>query len=182
MKGFSAYIAATVAIVLAGCSTATLPAYTYTPTPVVQRAAPQRSARFVAKNESNGLTCLGYYIPGATTSISTEVACNDGQQARITIYPASGSTGSWGVLALADGTVVPASIIYPAVPAITSIQPSIVPPTIAPSPGYYPCAENGSCYGDISTLTGRPKTVSVRGYYRSDGTYVRGHYRSSPRR
>ena len=40
------------------------------------------------------------------------------------------------------------------------------------------CAENGSCYGDTSILTGRAKTVSVRGYYRSDGTYVRGHYRS----
>ena len=44
------------------------------------------------------------------------------------------------------------------------------------------CAENGSCYGDISEATGRPKTVHVSGYYRSDGTYVRGHYRSRPRR
>lgn len=43
------------------------------------------------------------------------------------------------------------------------------------------CAENGSCYGDISPATGRPKTVQVQGYYRSDGTYVRGHYRSKPR-
>jgi hypothetical protein len=40
------------------------------------------------------------------------------------------------------------------------------------------CAENGSCYGEISTQTGKPKTVSVRGYYRRNGTYVRGHYRS----
>ena len=45
-----------------------------------------------------------------------------------------------------------------------------------------PCAENGSCYGDISELTGRPKTVPVQGYYRKDGTYVRGHYRSRPRK
>ena len=44
------------------------------------------------------------------------------------------------------------------------------------------CAENGSCYGDISEKTGRPKTVPVRGYFRKDGTYVRGYYRSSPRR
>lgn len=43
------------------------------------------------------------------------------------------------------------------------------------------CAENGSCYGDISTETGRPKTVEVKGYYRKDGTYVRGHYRSKPK-
>lgn len=40
------------------------------------------------------------------------------------------------------------------------------------------CAENGSCYGDISSLTGRPKTVAVGGYYRKNGTYVRGYYRS----
>ncbi len=44
------------------------------------------------------------------------------------------------------------------------------------------CAENGSCYGDASEATGRPKTVHVKGYYRKDGTYVRGHYRSKPRR
>jgi hypothetical protein len=43
-------------------------------------------------------------------------------------------------------------------------------------------AENGSYYGQISDNTDRPKTVYVRGYYRSDGTYVRSHYRSSPRR
>ena len=40
------------------------------------------------------------------------------------------------------------------------------------------CAENNSCYGDISTKTGRPKTTHVTGYYRRNGTYVRGHYRS----
>jgi hypothetical protein len=40
------------------------------------------------------------------------------------------------------------------------------------------CAENGSCYGDISATTGRAKTTYVNGYTRKDGTYVRGHYRS----
>lgn len=42
-------------------------------------------------------------------------------------------------------------------------------------------AENDSYYGEISEATGRPKTVYVHGYYRKDGTYVRSHYRSSPR-
>lgn len=42
------------------------------------------------------------------------------------------------------------------------------------------CAENGSCYGDISEDTGRPKTINVNGYYRDDGNYVQGHYRSHP--
>lgn len=45
-----------------------------------------------------------------------------------------------------------------------------------------PVAENGSIYGETSPATGRPKTVHVDGYYRKDGTYVRGHYRSAPRR
>jgi hypothetical protein len=45
-----------------------------------------------------------------------------------------------------------------------------------------PIAENGSYYGEISKATGRPKTVYVHGYYRRDGTYVRSHYRSPPRR
>ena len=69
--------------------------------------------------------------------------------------------------------------------AVTATR-QAVPPTSAvreaekvSAPG---CAENGSCYGDISEATGRPKPVHVNGYYRRDGTYVRGHYRSRPSR
>jgi hypothetical protein len=40
-------------------------------------------------------------------------------------------------------------------------------------------AENGSYYGELNK-NGVPKTVPVRGYYRKDGTYVRGYYRSAP--
>jgi hypothetical protein len=58
---------------------------------------------------------------------------------------------------------------------VATVTPKSVQPT-------YGCAENGTCYGDISAATGRPKTVAVQGYFRRDGTYVRGHYRSSPRR
>jgi hypothetical protein len=54
-----------------------------------------------------------------------------------------------------------------------------------PSPDYYPlpptglgCSESGSCYGDISNVTGLPKTDYVRGYFRSDGVYVGSYYRS----
>ena len=62
-------------------------------------------------------------------------------------------------------------------------SPRVTSPIASPPAGRSTvCAENGSCYGDISSLTGRPKTVHVRGYYRADGTYVRGHYRSRPRR
>jgi hypothetical protein len=63
---------------------------------------------------------------------------------------------------------VPApSAAYPLAPALPA------PPYPAPM-----CAENGSCYGDISNITGLPKTTHVNGYFRSDGTYVRGYYRS----
>lgn len=40
--------------------------------------------------------------------------------------------------------------------------------------------ENGSYYGQLNA-NGVPKTVAVKGYYRKDGTYVRGHYRSKPK-
>ena len=74
-------------------------------------------------------------------------------------------------------------------PVKASVQPAAVrtyqptwrpapPPPVRYAPG---CGENGSCYGDISTLTGRPKTSYVRGYTRRDGTYVRSHYRSRRR-
>jgi hypothetical protein len=38
--------------------------------------------------------------------------------------------------------------------------------------------EDGSYYGQLNSLTGKPKTVYVSGYFRRDGTYVRSHYRS----
>jgi hypothetical protein len=38
-------------------------------------------------------------------------------------------------------------------------------------------AENGSYYGQANSY-GVPKTTHVNGYFRKDGTYVRGHYRS----
>jgi hypothetical protein len=51
---------------------------------------------------------------------------------------------------------------------------------ISPMPAYG-IAENGSYYGQPNQY-GIPKTVRVSSYFRKDGTYVRGHYRSSPRR
>jgi|LQAB01.1.fsa_nt_gi hypothetical protein len=37
-------------------------------------------------------------------------------------------------------------------------------------------------FGDFFSKTSRPKTVKVKSYTRKDGTFVRSHYRSSPRR
>lgn len=63
---------------------------------------------------------------------------------------------------------------YAAPAAVTAYE----PPAVA-APVYGRVAENGSYYGQ-SNVNGVPKTVAVSGYYRKDGTYVRGHYRSAP--
>ena len=68
-------------------------------------------------------------------------------------------------------TPPPPSISNPQI--LSLIQSLLLPPSASPV-----CAENGSCYGDISDRTGLPKTIPVQGYYRTDGTYVRGYYRS----
>jgi hypothetical protein len=63
-----------------------------------------------------------------------------------------------------------------------ALHSSRLPPSTAPAAsanqGSPVCSESGSCYGDISERTGLPKTSYVHGYFRKDGTYVRGYYRS----
>ena len=63
--------------------------------------------------------------------------------------------------------------------AQVAVAPSTPRVTVPVNTGTGLCAENGSCYGDAND-NGVPKTVHVNGYYRKDGTYVRGHYRSAP--
>ena len=67
-------------------------------------------------------------------------------------------------------------------PEKTSAQAALVRPKQEQDHSYLGrigCGENGSCYGDLNS-SGVPKEVFVNGYYRSDGTYVRSHYRSRP--
>ena len=56
----------------------------------------------------------------------------------------------------------------------------VAAPSQASSPivGSPACSETGSCYGDISNVTGLPKTTFVPGYFRSNGTYVGSYFRS----
>jgi len=73
------------------------------------------------------------------------------------------------------------------VPGVITVPPSVFvdtavnayEPVVLPTPVYGTVAENGSYYGQPN-VNGVPKTVAVGGYYRKDGTYVRGHYRSAP--
>jgi hypothetical protein len=64
-------------------------------------------------------------------------------------------------------------------PAVTRYTPPVAPRYTPPvAPRYTPpVAENGSYYGQLNSY-GVRKTVKVSGYYRKNGTYVRGHYRS----
>jgi len=64
------------------------------------------------------------------------------------------------------------------VPVAQALPSTAYPPAYSPTYPAPACAENGSCYGDISAITGLPKTISVPGYFRANGTYVRGYYRS----
>lgn len=66
-------------------------------------------------------------------------------------------------------------------PAATTRTSSAPPKSTAQLPTARPAAtaENGSYFGQPNS-NGVPKTVAVRGYFRSDGTYVQGHYRSPP--
>ena len=56
-------------------------------------------------------------------------------------------------------------------PSATS-APTAIPDPLAPDP---------STYGQISPVTGLPRTHPVQGYVRSDGTVVHGYYRSCSR-
>jgi len=72
-------------------------------------------------------------------------------------------------------TVAQAPALRPAWDLPTAITNYTPPTRVAP---VYGCSETGSCYGDISTTTGLPKTTYVHGYFRSNGTYVGSYYRS----
>ncbi len=80
----------------------------------------------------------------------------------------------YAVPAYVPAVASPAQSAYIAPSAVTAYE-----PTVISAPVYGAVAENGSYYGQPNA-NGVPKTVAVGGYYRKDGTYVRGHYRSAP--
>lgn len=77
--------------------------------------------------------------------------------------------------ALRASTTVLATAEPPPATSSSSYQDPMPAPPVIGTPA---CSESGSCYGDISSITGLPKTTYVSGYYRKNGTYVRSYYRS----
>ena len=108
------------------------------------------------------------------------------------VLPASCSVNIPAANVVVNAPLPSATSVDSSVSGSASTNPAFVRPeqssgNLTPAPVPAPpvgssCAENGSCYGDISNINGMPKTQSINGYYRKDGTYVRGHYRSSGRR
>lgn len=68
-------------------------------------------------------------------------------------------------------------------PLVAPVPPDYVPPvTDYPYPSTIPdYSDPGGTYGEISPVTGLPRTYYVRPYFRRDGTFVRGYYRSCSR-
>ena len=99
--------------------------------------------------------------------------CSSRKRLMVTVVDASPTDAPAGV---AVERAAPAA----AATAIQQATQSAVPSADAAktTPAKPACSESGSCYGDTSAATGKPKTVYVPGYYRKDGTYVRGYYRS----
>lgn len=144
---------------------------TETPDELSEEAAPEGDETDYAA------TSYGY-APRYAATTTTEEAENPYAQF---------ATTSGGDLATATETTATASgpwTGYLSDPPVPTYQPPALAYTYTPPKTTYrsgpACAENGSCYGDIAA-TGRPKTVHVGGYFRKDGTYVRGHYRSKPK-
>lgn len=106
------------------------------------------------------------------------------------VLPASCSVNTPAANVVVNAPLSSATSVDSSVSVSTSTNPAFIRPeqssgnlTPAPVPPIGSgCAENGSCYGDISNINGMPKTQSINGYFQKDGTYVRGHYRSSGRR
>lgn len=151
---------------------------------------PNGTVRLTTNDATTGHQCAGDFRasdPGPV--LTAPVTCSDGRTGVMSIAVTPDQRGAEGTIVLSDGAIAQVSFGVTPKDAAVEPVPSYQPPFAEPAPVYqsppvvprYGCAENGSCYGDISELTGNPKTVHVGGYYRRDGTYVRGHYRSKPR-
>ncbi len=112
------------------------------------------------------------HVPASARSTSAWDTTLDGRttEARVAAFATAG-------VSYADRTMA-------APPSEVSQQvQSRTPPTVsAPARPTPYRAENGDIRGSDNDGDGRAESVYVRGYTRSDGTTVRGHYRASPSR
>ena len=149
-----------------------------------QAYLPHTSRVFHAKK-----SCVGCYDPNPIVFQSVQAAANSSGIApcSMCVKPQGVSSSGYKAYNYSSSTPVTSSTNYSTPSsAYSTTAPSYNSQSINNAKTSYGnnqgVAENGSYFGEISEVTGRRKTVPVRGYYRKDGTYVRGHYRSPPRK
>lgn len=124
----------------------------------------------------DGASCEAF-IPkmgwGGSTSRGN-LRCTDGRRGTVDVWQGSDGRVRNGTIRFSDGET--GSLVVGNVAGrMMAVLPSFG------SGDYSAACKSEGYYGEISCLTGKPKTVRVRGYYRKDGTYVSPHYRSHPR-
>lgn len=120
----------------------------------------------IAEHERNLRTCLSGYSALCDHALLTSSEANS---VRVAEHDRNLSVCTSNYNGLCDR-----NLLTP-----TEASKIVVPPPNPPSALTPGVAENGSYYGEPNK-NGVPKTVHVDGYYRKNGTYVRGHYRSAP--
>jgi hypothetical protein len=124
----------------------------------------------LASERSNSAIANGYATP-ADWWLSHPIGLHTAQVVRHAAPAANRTEPSATIPTPPPGFVLEANILNRIDSPSTAARPKYVAPSRI--------AENGSSYGQPNA-NGVPKSVKVEGYFRSDGTYVRGHYRSAP--
>jgi hypothetical protein len=147
-----------------------------------------RTDRSFVKVVSIGAVCLLVFLLALIGGTSSELPTNGSIGDHKAALSSPTNVSSIKRSPSNPACTVPPTAVYPApvarIPAHSVATIGLtrqVQATQAASPLAKPTAENGSYYGQPNVM-GVPKTVHVSGYYCKDGTYVRGHYRSKPKR
>ena len=133
----------------------------------------------IASVQNNAVctSSLSSFRTGAS-STTAPIRCSDGRTGAIRLFRNSNDKVDFGNFSLSDGSQ--GKISFAVDPTLSSTNGSFPGGGHSRSSGSS-CKSEGY-YGETSCLTGRAKTVRVRGYFRKDGTYVRPHFRSPARR
>lgn len=110
---------------------------------------------------------------GSTSS--GNLRCTDGRSGTVDVWQDSGGRVRNGTVRFGDGET--GSLV---VGEVAGRMMAVLPSLGSDSGSDSSACKSEGYYGEISCLTGKPKTVRVRGYYHKDGTYVSPHYRSRP--
>lgn len=175
-------VVASLCTVLAACTGTSKPALIHTSSGEVFTGTGTNvsDGGVLTLRSEDGASCEAFLpkIGWRGSTSSGNLRCTDGRSGTVDVWQDSGGRVRNGIVRFADGET--GSLVLGDVAGrMMAVLPSL-------GSGSGDGSASGACksegyYGEISCLTGKPKTVRVRGYYRKDGTYVSPHYRSRPR-